>query len=142
MMKFAGKLDNIEYNGGIAMLEAVDLLKELSNIKYPLNIDVRIADNVPTMFIANNQAEMLTLNAETLDYCRRTDFRNVTGTSASELTSSGGNVSPGTYYLKVYAYDSQDRPIGRSAQFSVVVDQGNSIQVNWSALSSASYYRI
>src|SRR3990167_2345207 len=142
VMKFAGKLDNIEYNGGIAMLEAVDLLKELSNIKYPLNIDVRIADNVPTMFIANNQAEMLTLNAETLDYCRRTDFRNVTGTSASELTSSGGNVSPGTYYLKVYAYDSQDRPIGRSAQFSVVVDQGNSIQVNWSALSSASYYRI
>lgn len=144
-MKFAGKLDNFEYGGGVAKIEAVDLLKELSNIKYPLKVDVRLASDLGNVFIANNQAEMLTLNAITNDYCRRTDFESISSLVLAPFSWPTGNLTQGiTYYIKVVAYDSDDMPT-HTASSSCVLNPftaENSIAVTFTAPTGASYYRI
>lgn len=141
-MKFAGKLDNFEYSNGIAMIEAVDLLKELSNIKYPLKVDVRIAANMGNMFVANNQSAMLALDAEQNDYCKRTDFGAINNLVLFAYVSAIGNLVEDTYWIRIIAYDEDERPTHIAGGSIALLLGRNAIRVFFTVVSGALYYRI
>lgn len=142
-MKFAGKLDNFEYGGGVAKIEAVDLLKELSNIKYPLKVDVRLLEEMPNYFEANGQAAMLALNAEQNDYCLRSDFAAIADMDLTVETTALGNLEWDYYYtIKIISFDLQDRPIHSSIQTAHLEYLENTIKVEYTLPASISYIRI
>lgn len=142
-MKFAGKLDNFEYGSGVAKIEAVDLLKELSNIKYPLKVDVRLLEEMPNYFEANGQAAMLALNAEQNDYCMRTDFAEIADMDLLVEYTAIGNLEWDYYYtIKIVSFDLQNRPIHSSVQTAHLEYLENTIKVEYTLPGSISYIRI
>lgn len=73
-MTFAGRIENISINNGVATIEAVDLMKKLSEIEYPLKTDIYLAEDMPMQFEAFADSEMTQLNAFKNDICLRKDF--------------------------------------------------------------------
>ena len=144
-LKFAGVLDNFEYNRS-AQLEAVDFLKELSKIDYPLKVDLRCKNDVPKVHNANSQTGMLALEAYQDDYCQRTEFINISGNvNLSAQTTGIGNLDPGYYYFRIVIYDSQNRPIALGSFTYFLIAPNNQILFDWGLnppSAYGSYYRI
>jgi len=140
-MKFAGKVDNIKIKAGVATIEAVSLLRSLKDIKYPLKTDIKLTADVPDELEAANETEMLQLPAVENDYCRRTDFKEMTGITTSEVS---GSLTPHyTYYFTIVAYDAQGKEFAKSARIAHTTSgSGVGIHISWAAVSGASEYYV
>lgn len=141
-LKFAGRIDNISIDKGVVTLEAVDLLRALKDIKYPLSKGIYLDEIFGDVLPADGQTEMLALRAQKYDYCERQDF--VAPAIFSLIGADlGGSLVPATvYYYILIAYDARGNPIGKATgNYEVEVGE-NAIQISWTNVGNASYYRL
>lgn len=145
-LKFVGKIDNIEINKGIVTIEAVDLLRSLKDIKYPVAYGIYLSEVLGDIFTCGSESEMLALDAQLFDYAERTDFEAPSATCVSAY-QSGGTLSEGiTYYYVLVQYDVHGRPIGAinlQTEITVAADPAhNSAFISWSNITGTSYSRV
>ena len=142
-MRFIGKLENITIEKGFVNIEAVDLMKKLSETEYPLKTDISLAEDMPMMFEAMDDSEMTALNAFKNDFCQRKDWLAMSFDLIISEDNVGGVLTPGDYYYTVVAYDANGRALARkqSGVHTLTVSY-NSIRINWALVSGASQYRI
>lgn len=139
-MKFAGTIDNIAINKGTVTIEAVDLMKKLSETEYPFDRGISLYAVLPDVHSAVDETAMLALPAVEDDYCRRTDFIEITGVSTAVIT---GILAIDTYYYTIVGYDEQGRVFGKSVQVSQeIFSTLKGIRVSWSSLANVVTYRI
>ena len=142
-LKFAGRLDNISINKGVVTIEAVDLMKKLSEMEYPFDRGILLYADLPNTHIVDSQAEMLASGAQYLDYAQRQDFESISGFSTLSVDHASGTLTPGdTYVYTLIAYDAQDRPFARHIGSGTVNGGDNAIFVSWTSLTDATYYRL
>jgi hypothetical protein len=144
-LKFSGVIENIKIKGATVDVEAVDLLKAMSDIEYPLKTSIALAQFVPSMFTANSDSSMTSLEAYLDDICKRQDFLPLTYSSATvQSNEAGGTLVPGsTYTWYIVAYDGYGRPIARTVESSFLIGTGyNAITFRWNAVTNANTYRI
>jgi len=145
-LKFAGRIDNIAINKGIVTIEAVDLLKKMSEIEYPLDRGVSLAILHGNLHIVNSQSAMLATGALIYDWAQRTDFESLTGIGPTTVYDPAGTLNVGDQYQYYYiAYDEEDRPFARKTGIvmGVIIGAGkNAVDLSWTADADASYYRV
>lgn len=138
-LKFAGSIDNIELGKGTVTIEAVDLLKKLSEVEYPLNQGISLNGAIGNYYEAFNSSQMTAIaDAEVNDICRRKDFKSFTVTATP---ATGGSLALDTYYYKVIAYDTDDKPFAAGEVSITLAGLEDEVDLSWSALTGASYYR-
>jgi hypothetical protein len=139
-LMFVGTLENITFDKNTVTIEAKDILGSLSDISYPISVDVAISEDIPEIHTASSDQGMISLNAMSGDYCKRTDFLSM----QLHLTPQdlGGSLTSGLYDYMVVAYDIYDRPLAKVIG-SVYVDNGmgeNGVILSWYSVTNASYY--
>ena len=141
-LKFVGKIDNIEINKGVVTVEAVDLLRSLKDIKYPVLTGAYLSEVLGNVFPCASSAEMLALTAQRYDYAERTDFTSLSVTLTSEYQAAG-TLSSGTYYYIIIQYDVLGRPLFREINSCVISTGGhNAVLLEWTNDASVSYTRV
>lgn len=145
-LKFAGRIDNIEIkSNGTVLIEAVDLMKKLSDIKYPLDRGISLYADLANVFVVADQSAMLNTNAIYLDYAEMQAFRGLASMTALQVYDANGTLIPGKRFkYVVVAYDAQDRPHTRKMVDSGTILTGrNACQVSWQAANTTtSHYRL
>jgi len=137
--KFKGKIDNISYGGGMAQIDSVDFLKELSKLNHPIKTNLLLTEDVGTILEANSLAAMLALNAIKFDYCRRLDFLEITLFAPSFLT---GELDAGLYQCYVYAFNDLQRPVARAYfEFMIILPDGG-FTGTYGSVTGATFYLV
>jgi len=144
-LRFVGKIENITIGNGYAEVEAIDLLRSLEDIEFPVARNIELAEKMYRMFNAVvSQAEMLLLPAGQYDWAYRVDFQTLTTTPFTPTDSVSGLLVNGFYDVHVVAYNSLGRPIAQDTQTNIELAgmSDDSISCSWSAFSGAATYRI
>jgi len=144
-LKFVGKIENITVGNGYCEVEAIDLLRSLEDIEFPVARNIELTEKMYRMFNAvQSQAEMLALPAGQYDWACRVDFETLTTTPFSPTDSVSGLLINGFYDVHVVAYNSLGRPIAQDTQTNIELagSSDDSITCSWSAFSGAATYRI
>ena len=144
-LRFVGKIENITIGNGYAEVEAIDLLRSLEDIEFPVAKNIELAEKMYRMFNAvQSQAEMLALPATQYDWAYRVDFQTLTTTPFTPTDSVSGLLINGFYDVHVVAYNSLGRPIAQDTQTNIELAgmSDDSISCSWSAFSGAATYRI
>jgi hypothetical protein len=142
-MRFIGKLENITIEKGYVVIEAVDLMKKLSETEYPLKTDISLAENMPMMFEAYTDDEMIQLNAFKNDFCERRDWLAMSFAIIQSEDNIGGILTPGDYYYTIIAYDANGRALARKQSYvHTLTVSYNSIRIAWNLFAGATQYRI
>lgn len=143
-LKFVGKLDNIQINKGIVTVEAVDLLRSLKDIKYPVESGIYLNEAFGNFFSVYGSVQRLALNSILGDYCQQTTgktFSTLTSTSTND--GSGSLIEDSNYDIYVVGYDSNDRPfISGGVNNTKIAGGDNALAVTWNSDASVSYYRV
>ncbi len=148
-LKFVGKIENITIGNGYCEVEAIDLLRSLEDIEFPVAENITLAEKMYRMFNdVTSHAEMLALPATQYDWATRIDFtNNVAANNIVVSTTPDSGTSPvftsGNKAVEVYAYNSFDRPIGYGTVTDTTVSGTPfNLEVTFSTLTNATYYRI
>lgn len=144
-LKFVGKIENITIGNGYCEVEAIDLLRSLEDIEFPVARNIELTEKMYRMFNSvQSQAEMLALPAEQYDWAYRVDFQTLTTTPFTPTDSVSGLLVNGFYDVHVVAYNSLGRPIAQDTQTNIELAgiSDDSIACSWSAFSGAATYRI
>lgn len=141
-LKFAGTIDNISINKGVVTIEAVDLMKKLGEIEYPLDRGISLYTALGKVHIVTDEAAMLASGAEYLDFAERQDFEVFASLTSTQVNDGSGTLSDGVKYnFIVVAYNADDRPF-KWASTSETMGSGNdAVDLSWSSDSDASFYR-
>lgn len=142
-LKFVGKIENITIGNGYCEVEAIDLLRSLEDIEFPVARNIELAEYLGRMFKdVTSQTEMLALPATQYDFCLRTDYAYILP-SMTPIPGASPVFTSGTFVINVYAYNGNNKVIG----FGTITDAAASgspfaLEVYYTSLGSASYYRI
>lgn len=141
-LKFVGKIENIELGESDIMIEAVDLLKSLDAISYPVQVACRTSQALYNEFEVSSQALMIGLPAVKNDWVKRTDAATITSTPFTGATDANG-VLPGStdYTVSLYAYFG-NRAVATDSQLVSLGFSENCISISFTAFTSATKYRI
>lgn len=142
-MTFAGSIENISLNNNVVTIEAVDLLKKLSEIEYPLKTDIQLAEDVPMQFEAMTDSEMTSLYAFKNDICLRKDFGTFTNPAGGVTNNASGTLLANTtYWYVVIARDSYNRALGKQLFKLTTGATDNTVRIGWDTFSGADHYDI
>jgi len=143
-LRFVGKIENITLGNGWCEIEAIDLLRSLDDIEFPVALNISLAEKMYRMF--NNvasQAEMLALPAEQYDWAYRTDFQGIASGLAESANDGDGQLADEiAYTVTVVAYNTLGRAIANTVLIETTATGDNCIDVSWAAFSGATAYRI
>jgi hypothetical protein len=146
-LKFVGKIDNIQINKGIVTVEAVDLLRGLKDIKYPVATGINLAEVLGNIYSCGSGTAMLALPAQRYDYAERTDFIALAFSGATSVHNASGTLTEGsTYYFVIINYDAYWRPLARDyINCQVLAAQDpvhNAIDLTWTNTAGTAYTRV
>lgn len=143
--KFAGRLENIKIDKNIVEIEAVDLMKALSELDYPIITTSNITATIGKYWgEVANLANMQSLDAEIGDYCKRKDLTAITNFTVTTAYDASGTHTTAQYYY-IVAYDAELRPVARSDEQGALLGMGdNAFDLAWDAVTGfgAVQYRI
>lgn len=141
---FVGVLNNIKTEKNEITIEAVDLLRALKDVKYPLNTPNKTFYSEGMVHKVGSEDSMLQLeDAYVGDFCQREDFQIIRGAGFT-LESPGNYTSNILYKYYIYAYDALGRAFALEAVNVVKLfgPYGFKVKIYWDAVSNATYYRV
>lgn len=124
-LRFTGLIDEIKIaNNGTVTIEAVDLLKAMSKVDYPILSGLIVSPNdTPGIWTVASESEMLALSdAISGDYCKQTFFYNSFGWGF--IGSSGGSLTPGDQHWFNIAFYKDGNPIDLTGASFIVLAAG------------------